>query len=417
VGCRFAQVGVVLDDKHPHDERLATRPPVYHVPVLTRGPQPLRRIAVLLLGLALVAGCSSPGVPAARQTGPCRYKIAFLGALTGENANIGNAAWKGAKFAIDRLQAGSSSCQVELVGADSRGDPALAPGLARELVADPQVLAVIGPVFSGESEAAVPVFDAGGVTVLTPSATRTSLAEQGWRVFHRLVGNDAAQGPAAGRFIRQTLHARNVFVVNDVGAYGKGLADEVRKELGSLVADNATVRSGQSDFTDLAAAISSSGADVVFYGGYYAEAGPLVKQMRAAGARATFVAGDGVWDPGFVQLAGEKAAEGSVVTCPCMPPQRVKGPFYQGFKAAFGGEPRPYAAEAYDAVQILLSGIEAGNRTRASLLAYVNSYDADGLTGHLKFDSRGERPQNSENVWAYRVIDGQFTADTAIGRD
>jgi branched-chain amino acid transport system substrate-binding protein len=376
------------------------------------------RILALLTGLLLAAGgCASPATPAAPDTGPCRYKVAFFGGLTGENANIVVAPRDGAKFAIDRHNASGPQCRVELVNTDSKADPALAPGLARELVADPRVLAVIGPAFSGESEAAVPIFNEAGVTVITPSATRTSLAEQGWRVFHRVLANDAAQGPAAGRFIKKVLRARNVFVINDVGAYGKGLADEVRKELGSLVVRSATVQSGQSDFAGLVAEIKASEADAVFYGGYYGEAGPLVRQMRAGGVTATFVAGDGVQDPGFLQLAGPRAADGSVLTCPCLPPQRAKANFFTAFRAVFGFEPGAYAAEAYDAAQILLSGIQAGNHTRASLLAYVNAYDAEGITGHIKFDSRGELPEEAVKIWAYRVIDGQIVADREITQD
>ncbi|MFB9177781.1 branched-chain amino acid ABC transporter substrate-binding protein [Dactylosporangium sucinum] len=348
------------------------------------------------------------------SAGPCRFTIAFLGALTGENANIGRGPRDGAKLAVDQYNATRPECPVDLSELDTAGDAERAAVRAQEAVADTRVLAIVGPSFSGEAEAAIPFLDQGGVTVITPSATRTSLAEQGWRVFHRVTGNDAAQGPAAGQYLKRMVSARNVYVVNDLGAYGKGLADEVRKELGPLVIGNADVQQGQFDYRRLAAIVAASGADAVFYGGYYAEAGQLLKALRDAGSTAAFVTGDGARDPGLIEHAGAHAAEGAVITCQCLPPERARDGFLQRFQEHFGTYPGNYAAESYDAAQILLSGIQAGNKTRASLLAYVDAYDGDGITGHLKFDTRGELPVEAVKIWAYRVRDGRIVPDREI---
>ncbi|NUT34421.1 MAG: branched-chain amino acid ABC transporter substrate-binding protein [Hamadaea sp.] len=344
----------------------------------------------------------------------CGYKIAFFGALTGDNANLGRHPYDGAKLAVDQYNAAHRDCPVELAGFDSQGDEKLSPDVAQRIAADPRILGVVGPQFSGEAEAAVPILDEAGLTVVTATATRPALAEQGWKVFHRAIGSDAVQGPAAARYIRNVLGSRRVIVIDDASAYGKGLADEVRRVLAGVIVKSLSVRVKQGDFSREVADVRASEADAVFYGGYYAEAGPLLKQLRGGGVRAAFVAADGVKDPGLVQGAGAAAAEGTVLTCPCVPPDRVKGTFLRDFREAYQREPGTYSAEAFDAANILLAGIDAGNHTRPSLLAYVDSYVGEGVTKTFKFDGRGEIAQASVVIWAYRVVNGEIVADQQI---
>lgn len=371
--------------------------------------------AVLALTTVLTA-CVSESSGGSAAGGGCGVKIAFFGALTGDNANVGLAPRDGAKLAVDQYNKEHPDCTVELANFDSQGDPKQAPGLAQKIVQDPKVLAVVGPAFSGESEAANPILDSAGVPLITPSATRPSLAQQGWKVFHRAVGNDATQGPAAARYIKSVVGAEKVFVIDDASAYGKGLADQVRDGLGPAVVKSATIQVKQTDFSAVVAEVRSTGAQAVFFGGYYAEAGPLVRQLRSSGVSATFVAADGVKDEGFIQGAGVQAAEGVVLTCPCLPAEKAQGTFNADFKAAYGRDPGTYSAEGFDAANVFLQGIKAGQTTRSKLLAFVNSYDADGITKRLKFDQNGEIDVAAVTVWAYKVTGGKIVADREIPR-
>lgn len=363
-----------------------------------------------VVGLSACTSANAGGTDAAAR---CGFKIAFFGALTGDNANIGLAPRDGARLAVDQYNAKHASCQAELANFDSQGDPKQAPGLAQKIVQDPRVLGVVGPAFSGESEAADPILNQGGVTLITPSATRPSLASQGWAVFHRAVGNDASQGPAAGRYLKTVIKAQRTFVIDDTSAYGKGLADEVRLVLGPAAVKSATIQPKQTDFSAVVAEIRSTGADAVFFGGYYAEAGPLLRQVRNAGLKATFVAGDGVKDPGLLAGAGVAAAQGAVLTCPCTPADKAKGSFAADFKAAYGRVPGTYSAEGYDAANILLAGLDAGVTTRKAMLEHVNRYAGEGVAGAYKFDATGEN-SSATSVWAYRVEGEQIVADQPI---
>ncbi len=175
-----------------------------------------------------------------------------------------------------------------------------------------------------------------GSSTITPSATNPALADNGWKTFFRALGNDATQGPAAAKYIKDTLKATKVFVIDDASEYGKGLADIVRTDLGSTVAGNDTIQQKQTDFGASVTKVTASGADALFFGGYSPEAAPLIKQLRDAGWKGTFVVADGVKDQSYIDNA-QAAAEGTIITCPCVPadvapglPGRLQGEVQRG---------------------------------------------------------------------------------------
>ena len=179
----------------------------------------------------------------------CDLKIGFFGALTGDAANLGINIKNGAKLAVNQYNEKNADCKVTLVTFDSQGDPSVAPGLAQKAVTDKKLVGVVGPAFSGESKAANPIFDKAGLNIISASATNPALSENGWKTFHRVLGNDDTQGPAAAKYIKDTLKAEKAFVIDDSSEYGKGLADIVRKDLGGQVAGNDAVQQKQTDFS------------------------------------------------------------------------------------------------------------------------------------------------------------------------
>jgi branched-chain amino acid transport system substrate-binding protein len=344
----------------------------------------------------------------------CGLKLAFFGALTGDAANLGINIKNGAKLAVEQYNEKNASCKVELGEHDSQGDEKQAPGLARNVIKDTKLVGVIGPAFSGETEAGAPIFEEAGIPIVTPSATRTSLSTKSWKVFHRAVANDDSQGPAAAKYIQSTLKAEKVYVVDDQSAYGVGLADSVRSNLGTAVVGNDKVqRNVTKDFTAVITKVKSSGATAVFYGGYYQEAGLFVKQMRQQGVTATLVGGDGVNDPGFIATAGKEAAEGSIVTCPCAPASAAKGTFAADYKAEWDQDAGTYSDVAYDVANIYLEGIQAGNTTPAKMNEYLKTVNYQGIANTYKFQANGELDPSLLVVWAFKVSNGSVVPDQA----
>ncbi|PZG21330.1 branched chain amino acid ABC transporter substrate-binding protein [Micromonospora craterilacus] len=373
-------------------------------------------VAIAALALGGTAACKSDSGDGSASGSDCGSKIAFFGALTGPNAALGINMNGGVKLAVDKYNKENTDCQVTLVPLDSQGNPEQAPGLAQKALDDEKIVGIVGPAFSGESEAANPFFSEAGLVHITPSATRPSLADQGWKTFFRAVGNDYSQGPAAGNYIKNVLKADKVYVIDDQSAYGAGLADEVKKVLGAAVLGSDKVQGDgkQNDFSATVTKVKSSGATAIFYGGYYQEAGLIRKQLTAAGVTATLVAGDGVNDASYIEGAGAAAAEGTILTCPCQPATEARGSFVEDFKALNGAEPGTYSDTAYDAASILLAGIKAGKTTRPDMLEFVKGYSGDGVAASYKFTETGELDPTQVKVWAYKVVGGKVVPDQEI---
>ncbi len=375
---------------------------------------PLLAMALALTACGTSGGDDDETSASGGEAGSCEdIAIGYFGALTGAAANLGINIRNGVELAVDQFNAENDDCQVELEEYDSAGDPNQATGLATQAIGDDAVIGVVGPAFSGESDTAGPIFAEGELPTISASATNPALSENGWDTFHRILGNDASQGPAAASYIQDVIESDSVFVVDDASAYGAGLAEIVEESLGDAVVGTDTIQTGQTDFSATITAIRDSGADTVFFGGYYAEAGLLVQQLRSAGIDATFVVPDGVKDPGFIEAAGD-AAEGTIITCPCLPPEESEE-FFQAYEEAFGSAPATYSAEAYDAANVMLQGIAEGNTTREEMLEWINQYDGEGITKEVQFDDSGEVQNIS--VWAYAVQDGEIVADQEIETD
>jgi branched-chain amino acid transport system substrate-binding protein len=374
---------------------------------------------VAVIGLiAGAAACNSSSTSTDTSSGSnCGYKLAFFGALTGSSANLGVNIEQGFELAIAQYNTKKGSDCITVAKFDSQGDPAVAPGVARQLVTDKKILGIVGPPFSGESEAADPIFEQAGIPTVTPSATRVSLSANGWKVFHRAVANDDAQGPAAANYIKNSLKAEKVFVADDQSAYGAGLADVVKKTLGGAVAgtDKTEADGKQTDFSATVQKVVSSKATVLFYGGYYQNAGLIRKQLTAAGWKGTLVGGDGMKDPGLAKAAGNANAVGTIVTCPCSPPEKASGTFVTDYKAKFNVDAGTYSDVAFDAANMYLAGLDAGNNTPEKMNTYLSTVDYKGIANEYKFTPAGELDPSLIKVWTFKFdASGNTIADQEV---
>jgi branched-chain amino acid transport system substrate-binding protein len=329
-------------------------------------------------------GGETPGSGVTCATAPA---IGFFGALTGDAANLGINIKRGAELAVEQWNGANPGCKVTLKDYDSQGDPQKASPLADQAIADRAVLGIVGPAFSGESKAVNPKFDQAGLPIVTASATNPDLSKNGWKIFHRMLATDAKQGPDVAKYIRDNLKAKNVFVIDDQSEYGKGLAGQVRTTLGSLAPGTDSIDPKASDYSGAVTKVKSANPDVVFYGGYYNEAGKLLKQLRDASVKATFVSGDGAADQGFIAAAGP-ASKDAIISCPC----NINGndAFLKAYRAKFKDEPRTYGAEAYDATNAFLAAFAAGKLDRAAINEFLKTYDAEGASRRVKWDANGE---------------------------
>lgn len=324
--------------------------------------------------------------------------IGFAGALTGDNAALGQNIRNGMEVALKKHNDANPDCQVTVKEFDTEGAPEKATQVAPSIIGDAEIIALLGPAFSGETNAVSPQFAQAGLPALSASATNPALSQNGWQTFFRGLANDAVQGPALASYIKDTMGAQSVCLIKDDSDYGKGLAAELKTGLGDVVTCEADTKTKDKEFSAIVTQVKDADVDAVVYAGYYAEAAPLAQQLDEADVEATFVSADGVNDPAFVDGAGS-SAEGAILSCPCGPAPEEFAAEYE--KVSGGAAPGVYSTEGYDLATIMLTAIDSGVKTREEMLEFVKSYDGNGLARHYKWDDTGELEEN--NIWIYEV--------------
>jgi branched-chain amino acid transport system substrate-binding protein len=347
--------------------------------------------------------------------------IGFMGAQTGPNAQLGINISNGVELALEQHNAKSGVTQVKLIKYDTQGDPTQGANQAKKAITD-KVVGIVGPAFSGESKTAVPILDEAGIPNVSPSATAVSLAQNGWKTWHRVLANDDVQGPGAADFLAKTVGAKTVAVIDDQSEYGKGLADAVRKQLatdGVKVAVNDSINPDASSFSSTVNKVKPANVDAVYFGGYYSAAGKLVKQLRDGGVQGTFMSGDGTLDAQFI-TGGGAAANGALLTCTCSSAVGSTDPAVQKFatdyKAKFNVDPATYSAEGFDATNIFLQAIDAGKTSTSDINDFVSAIDFKGVSKQIKFEPNGELA--GDLLFVTEVKDGKlaFLGDTATAK-
>lgn len=389
---------------------------------MLRGRRSVANLGIaILVSLVVLGACGNDNKDKKAEGGSSDGKktvaIGFVGPLTGDSANLGVNIRDGAKVAIDEWNKKGGKVTYQLKEFDTQGDPAQAPGQKDKYIPDSSILGIVGPAFSGETKAVIPDLEQAGLVMISASATNAALPTvvPNSKVFHRIIPDDDVQAQGVSDYVTKVIKPKKVALINDNSEYGKGLWGGVVKLLTAAGIDTSTTDSVDPKSQDFSAAVNkvkSSKADMVFYGGYYSEAGRLKKQLTDAGVKAKFISGDGSLDPGFVASSGAAGGEGALLTCPCrlatLDLAGKPGEFAKSYKTLVGRDPGTYSSEGYDATSILIAGIEAGNDTREKLLSYVEGLpNFDGVSKAIQFQDNGN--VKAGDVFVYEVKGGKLT--------
>jgi branched-chain amino acid transport system substrate-binding protein len=370
-------------------------------------------IAAALAGALVLAGCGGSSESGGGAAGGQTLKIGFMGDLTGENSGIVIPPFNGAKMAVDEYNATNPPVKVELVRYDSQGSADQAVPLIQQAIQQDKIVGLIGPAFSGESKAVGPILEQAKIPSVSPSATNPDLAKNGWKYWHRVVANDADQGPGIVDFLVRAKSPAKAFVISDDQEYSVGLADAsfAAFQGKGVQVERDQFAQGASDYSSTVSKVAAFQPDVIVYGGYYAQAGRLLKQLRDGGVTATFASGDGSLDPQIIAGAGAPAAEGAVLACPCnIPYGATEGPladFSKRYKAATGNDPAIYSTEGYDSATLFLNAIKGGATTTDAINTALSGATLDGVSKKIAFKDNGEPDVNS--IFIYQVKNGALT--------
>ena len=385
-------------------------------------------VPVALLGAA--CGEDEPTTTGGDGGGGCDEEIPvtlhYQGALSGAFSYLVIPGYQGAQIAVGELNADENFCaEITLEKADTQGDPAQAPPVVEKVTTDENTVAVIGPGFSGESAASGDTYNEAAIPFVSPSATNPSLAEEGWEYWYRAIGNDAGQGANAGRYIATIIGAKKLFVSHDKSDYGQPLAEVTRDTAegeGVEIVGFEGIETGKDDYSSLVSSVEASGADTLFFGGYDADFGKIVKQLADGGVDVTPMSGDGSVSSTFLDVAGD-SAEGTHLIIP----SDLGGDFVEKYNSEIGGDASSvpvYAAEGYDVANMIGEGIQQaieGGATDAIsiregiqeyLLSLVEGEAYSGIAKEYTFDENHElsaEPYDSL-YYFYEVKGGEMSA-------
>lgn len=391
-------------------------------------------VPILVAGLALAACSSSKktpaaagsSTPAAATSGAAKpsFTIAYEGPLSGGNSQLGLNMKFAVQLAINDANAkGDLPFTLKYAESDDQGDGKVSPTAARKLIDDKSVIGVVGPAFSGATKAAEPLFADAKLVTVSPSATSPTIVDGKWATFFRVVADDNAQGPADADYAVKKLGGKSIYVIDDASAYGQPLSaafETQAKTDGATVTHESAPGTTQcqagsgaaTQYPSVATKIKSSGADTVFYAGYYCDFALLAKALNAAGYAGTLMSDDGSLDPKYIEQAGASVAEKTYISCACadITTNPAAKDFLTNFAALAKFPSGTYSPEAYDATNTIiavLKGLGAG-ATREAVTAAMKTVDYQGITKEVKFADNGNI--NSTAVYVYQVTGGKIVS-------
>ena len=349
---------------------------------------------VLVLTLPLFTGCK-------KETGT--IKLGLEGPMTGDYAYEGQGFEKAVQLLVDQTNeaGGFLGQQIELVIEDDAGDPTQAALVAQRLV-DAEVVAVIGAYNSTATEPASEIYNEAGLLHVTPSSTATGLTEKGFKRFFRVCFLDDRQGFFAATFAKDVLGVQNFGILHDNSTYAQGLAEHTKRyaeEMGINVAFYDAINPDDQDFSPILTNIGAAGLDAIYFSGYHAQGGLLLKQTGELGLDLNWVMGNACNNPELIQIGGLENAVGTYITTEPLP-KDVDYPearqFVADFQEAYDMMPDSVwwmmAAEAFNVIRYAIEETESTDSETLANFLHNEAKDINGITGPiLGWDEKGDR--------------------------
>jgi branched-chain amino acid transport system substrate-binding protein len=373
-------------------------------------------IALVVLGLVLPLTASLD----AQSKGT--IKIATQSPLSGGQAALGEGIKLGAQLAVEKFKPNLDKMgyKVELVPFDDQAKPDVGVANAKNIIADKEILAVIGHLNSGVAIPSSEVYKEVSVVMISPANTNPVVTDRGYPNVNRVCGRDDVQGVVGSEFAHGTLKSKSVYIIHDKTQYGQSIAeffkaDSEKKGVKVLGFEGTEEKS---NFDPIITPIKAKNPDLIYFGGIYDQAAPFFKQAREKGIKAKFMGPDGMDSSDLTKIAGKAVVmyyTSAAGPASALPKAKT---FVEEFKKKFGKNPEPYAAEAYDATHLAMTAIEqvakGGKLSREDVAAAVRKVKLNGITGDIGFDSKGDRLKAQYFVLEVASDDPQKWGDNKI---
>ncbi len=374
------------------------------------------RTLAIVLALVVVfslAACSGMGGTPATQSGSAAptgaqtqktgtIKIAMSTALTGAVAEVGIGGKDAAEMAIEEINAdgGINGQKLELVAYDDKVDVTETTLVAQRIVQDKDFICVIGPLFSSNTLAALPIYEAAGLPVLNPTANSIEIESKN---FIRMCLPSTVQGPQLAACAINNYGKKKLAVIYPMSDFGTGMltmCKETAEKLGAeIVMAESYTQGTDKDFSVHLSKLEKSGADGVLLLGDYNETSMVIAQADRMGGfdDMKYFMDASVLSEVFLQrLKGIAHEENAIIACGYNPydERPLYADFTKKLKEKYGIATSEPAVYTYDLVNILAQALKAG-ATRENLVETIKSMEFNNMMsapGTIKFDELGNRP-------------------------
>lgn len=356
---------------------------------------------------------SAPASLPASGDAPLTVVFGASAGTSGSRGAVGQDFNNGVILAVEDLnrrhvRVGASPVLWKVVTEDDQADPRQAATVAQKFI-DTRVAGVIGPDTSGGAYAAVRLLNAASIPMMVPAATDTRLAHMGSKTFFRVITDDAVVSTALANYAQHDLHLRSVALLDDRTAFGQGLADAFARAAtarGIRVIAREYTNDKAMDFSAVLTRLRGMRPDAIMFGGVYAQAAQVLRQMDMLGFDVPLLVGDGVCVEGLPELAGA-ALRHVVCGDGGRPLQRMRAgiEWKRRYDQRFGARAfQVYSPYSYDATMVLAQAMQrAGSTDPARYLPALRTVDYDGVTReHIRFDSHGELSDPQVTISVYR---------------
>ena len=381
----------------------------------------LRSLGIAMVAAAFVlAGCSG-------GAGGNTIKIGWFGPETGDSALWGQAEFNTVKMMVEDYNAaggitvGNKKYKLEVVGYDDKGDSTEAVNVAKRLITQDKVVAIVGPQGSGEAIPIAPIADDNKVPVVATTATNPKVTVQDDGTvnayMYRACFTDPYQGKVAATFAYQKLNKRKAAIVMTVDdPYSAGLSQYFKQsfeQLGGKVVEQVSFTSGEKDFRAALTKVKASNPDVIFMPDYYNDVALIARQARDLGINQLLLGGDGWPSDNLIQLAGN-ALEGCMFINHLDFDGAAAAPMRAEYKTKYGKNAELNSYMAHDALVMVVDAIQraksfkpadikaALDTTDLPVATGNNDYLTNPITGHIKIGPTHDPV--GKTAWLIKIV-------------
>lgn len=344
----------------------------------------------------------------------------------------------GIKLAVKEAGGGAGGYKIDIPkevifddAKDGVHDPQTGAQNMGNIVGLENVIAVIGPLNSSVAKVQIPITNEAGLLQCSPANTNEGLTKPEFGAldirkanpttinYVRVVTTDDNQGPAAAKFILETLAKKSVYIIDSTDTFGKGIADNFQNYLeangGKTVARDGAPK-GTSDYSSLMTKAAAGKPEAIYFGGVTADGGArILKAAVAAGlGDIPFIGPDGIYDgsaatpDSFLNLAGDDA-KNSYATAAAVGDFPGRAEFAARFKAEYGTDPTGYSATGYACAQVVIDALGRAaaatdmkalrENVRAAAVDTTHKYTS--VIGEFTFDANGDTSQKIISFYGY----------------